>query len=48
MATKKSSNAIEKVTFGSKKNRKGIHSKSKSSKIKSSKSYLKRYRGQGR
>ena len=31
-----------------KKNRPGIHSKSKSSKLKSSKNYLKRYRGQGR
>lgn len=29
-------------------NRKGIHAKSKSSRIKSSKSYLKRYVGQGR
>jgi hypothetical protein len=28
--------------------RKGIHSKSKSSKVKSSKHYLKRYKGQGR
>ena len=28
--------------------RKGIHSKSKSSRVKSSKNYLKRYRGQGR
>ncbi len=31
-----------------KSNRKGIHSKSKSSKMKSSKNYLKRYQGQGR
>ena len=31
-----------------KQNRKGIHAKSKSSKIKSSKGYLKRYVGQGR
>jgi len=45
---KKTSGAIEKVTFGRKKNRKGIHSKSKSSKIKASKSYMKRYRGQGK
>ena len=29
-------------------NRKGIHAKSKSSKLKSSKNYLKLYRGQGR
>jgi|TARA_B100001175_G_scaffold44759_1_gene33975 hypothetical protein len=28
--------------------RKGIHSKSKSSKVKASKNYLKRYKGQGR
>lgn len=28
--------------------RKGIHSKSKSSKVKASKNYLKRYRGQGK
>lgn len=31
-----------------KKKRKGIHSKNKSSKLKSSKNYKKRYRGQGR
>jgi len=30
------------------KKRKGIHSKTKSSKLKSSKNYLKRYRSQGR
>jgi hypothetical protein len=28
--------------------RKGVHSKNKSSKLKSSKNYLKRYKGQGR
>lgn len=28
--------------------RKGIHAKSKSSKVKTSKNYLKRYRGQGK
>ena len=28
--------------------RKGIHAKSKSSKVKASKNYLKRYRGQGK
>ena len=28
--------------------RKGIHAKSKSSKVKSSKNYMKRYRGQGK
>ena len=31
-----------------KKNRKGVHSKSKSSKSKNSKNYLKRYNGQGK
>lgn len=31
-----------------KKNRKGVHSKTKASKNKSSKNYLKRYNGQGR
>ncbi len=30
------------------KKRKGIHAKTKSSKVKSSKNYLKRYKGQGR
>lgn len=29
-------------------NRKGVHSKKKSSKLKTSKNYKKRYRGQGR
>ena len=29
-------------------NRKGIHSKNKQSKLKSSKNYVKKYRGQGR
>lgn len=31
-----------------KRKRKGIHSKTKSSKLKSSKNYIKKYRGQGR
>ncbi len=31
-----------------KKRRPGVHAKTKSSKLKSSKNYLKRYRGQGR
>lgn len=31
-----------------KKNRPGVHAKSKSSKLKSSKNYVKQYRGQGR
>jgi len=30
------------------KNRKGIHAKTQASKLKQSKNYLKRYRGQGR
>lgn len=34
--------------FTPKKKRKGIHSKSKSSKLKSSKNYKKKYRGQGK
>lgn len=33
---------------GSRKKRPGIHAKSKSSKLKSSKNYKKRYRGQGK
>ena len=33
---------------GVKKNRKGVHAKSKSSKLKTSKLYKKRYRGQGK
>lgn len=31
-----------------KRKRKGIHAKTKSSKVKSSKNYLKRYKGQGK
>tara|TARA_R110002020_G_scaffold199798_1_gene401691 strand:+ start:3075 stop:3209 length:135 start_codon:yes stop_codon:yes gene_type:complete len=42
---KKASVHIYKTTS---KKRKGIHAKSKSSKVKSSKNYLKRYKGQGR
>ena len=34
--------------FIPKKKRKGIHSKSKSSKLKASKNYKKKYRGQGK
>tara|TARA_B100001093_G_scaffold334575_1_gene319485 strand:- start:2670 stop:2804 length:135 start_codon:yes stop_codon:yes gene_type:complete len=34
--------------LGAKKKRKGIHSKSRTSKLKSSKHYKKSYRGQGR
>ena len=36
------------ITSGAKSRRKGVHSKSKSSKLKSSKLYKKKYRGQGR
>jgi len=44
---------MAKITSGgafntSRKKRKGVHSKSKTSKIKSSKIYAKKYRGQGR
>ena len=31
-----------------KRNRKGVHAKTKQSKLKSSKNYMKKYRGQGR
>ena len=34
--------------FTPKKKRKGVHSKSKASKLKSSKNYKKKYRGQGK
>lgn len=37
-----------KVIVSVKKKRKGIHSKKKSSKMKKSKNYAKKYRGQGR
>ncbi len=33
---------------GSKKKRPGVHAKSKSSNVKSSKNYVKKYKGQGR
>ena len=34
--------------FAPKRKRKGVHSKSKTSKLKSSKNYKKKYRGQGK
>ena len=37
-----------KITFNTRRKRKGIHSKCKSSKNKNSKNYLKSYKGQGR
>lgn len=45
---KKSNTAIKNFHSRPKKSRKGIHAKSKSSKSKTSKNYLKRYKGQGR
>ncbi len=39
---------IYQYTRRSKKKRPGVHAKSKSSNIKSSKNYVKKYRGQGR
>jgi|TARA_R110002050_G_scaffold198962_3_gene333725 hypothetical protein len=41
-------NQILTVYTSKSKKRKGIHSKNKSSKLKSSKHYLKRYKGQGK
>jgi hypothetical protein len=46
-ANKKTTSAVTKVDKP-KIQRKGIHSKKKSSKLKTSKNYKKRYRGQGR
>lgn len=40
--------AVVHIYKPNKRKRKGIHAKSKSSKLKSSKNYLKRYRGQGK
>jgi len=52
MSTKKKSSGkdarTQKITFGTKKFRKGVHAKSKNSKLKQSKNYRKKYRGQGR
>ena len=45
---KTSSSGIKEFKGTTKKNRKGIHSKNKSSKSKQSKNYKKAYRGQGR
>lgn len=40
--------AVVSVYKSNSRKRKGIHAKSKSSKVKASKNYLKRYRGQGK
>lgn len=48
MAAKKSSGVISGFKKRPKKRRKGVHAKSKSSKLKHSKSYRKRYVGQGK
>ena len=45
MASRK---AIVNIYKSKSRKHKGVHSKSKSSKVKSSKNYLKRYKGQGR
>lgn len=45
---KKSVHESKKVIFSVKSKRKGIHSKTKSSRRKQSKLYAKKYRGQGR
>jgi len=39
---------VVKIYKSNKRKRKGIHAKSKSSKVKASKNYLKRYKGQGK
>lgn len=46
--TSKKASAIPVRIDKPKVNRKGVHSKKKSSKLKTSKNYKKRYRGQGR
>jgi hypothetical protein len=49
MAAKtKSSRESVKATLNSKKNRPGVHSKKKTSVLKSSKNWKKKYQGQGR
>lgn len=40
--------AVVNIYKSNSRKRKGIHAKNKSSKVKSSKNYLKRYRGQGK
>ena len=40
--------AVVNIYKSNSRKRKGIHAKSKSSKVKSSKNYMKRYRGQGK
>jgi len=48
MAAKKASSSGSKLNKKTQKKRPGVHSKSKSSKLKSSKNYLKKYCGQGK
>ncbi len=48
MAKAKSTNESRKVTFGAKRKRPGVHSKTKTSRNKRGSNYKKRYRGQGR
>lgn len=49
MAAKKTKvSEVKRFLTKPKKNRKGIHSKKKNSKLKQSKNYVKRYRGQGK
>lgn len=48
MATKKGSSPTKTFTGNAKKGRKGVHTKTKSSKSKNSKNYKKSYKGQGR
>ena len=45
---KKTKNAVAVYRKSNSKKRPGVHSKSKNSKLKKSKSYKKKYRGQGR
>jgi hypothetical protein len=45
--TKQTSSSVSSRIEKPKKKRPGIHAKSKSSKLKSSKNYLKKYKGQG-
>lgn len=48
MAKKTSAPAKVAIVNSNRKKRKGVHSKKKASKLKSSKNYAKAYRGQGR
>jgi hypothetical protein len=48
MAAKTKTNTITKYRKRAKRKRPGVHSKKRSSTLKSSKNYLKRYKGQGK